>query len=54
MITCLVTNWGFTFFLAILLTFSEWLAKTDKFKENGILDLVRHFLKTLLKRGDRK
>jgi hypothetical protein len=56
MITCLVTNWGFTLILAFLLTVSEWLAKTKKIEENGILDLVNHFLKTLLHKhkGDQK
>ena len=49
MITCLVTNWGITFTLALLLTASEWLAKTKRFEENGILDLINHFLKTVLK-----
>lgn len=54
MITCLVTNWTFTFILVFLLTISEWLAKTKKIEENGILDLVNHFLKTLLhKRGQK-
>jgi len=54
MITCLVTNWGLTVFLALLLTTSEWLAKTKRFKENGILDLTIHFLRTLLHKGDQK
>ena len=54
MITCLVTNWTFTFILAFLLTISEWLAKTKKIEENGILDLVNHFLKTLLHKRDQK
>ena len=55
MITCLVTNWGLTIFLGILLTISEWLAKTKKIKENGLLDLIIHFLKVLLmSKGDRK
>lgn len=54
MITCLVTNWGITFFLAIALTASEWLAKTEKFKENGLLDLTTHFLKSLLHKRDQK
>jgi len=49
MITCLVTNWGITVVLGLLLTMSEWLAKTKRFEENGILDLVNHFLKTVLK-----
>jgi hypothetical protein len=34
---------------------SEWLAKTKRFNENGILDLANHFLKTILKyKGDKK
>ena len=49
MITCLVTNWGITVVLGLLLTASEWLAKTKKFEENGLLDLITHFLRTVLK-----
>jgi spore maturation protein SpmA len=53
MITCLVTNWGITVILGLLLTMSEWLAKTKRFEENGLLDLTNNFLKTVLKRkGD--
>jgi hypothetical protein len=48
-ITCLVTNWGITVVLSLLLTASEWLAKTKKIEENGLLDLITHFLKTALK-----
>jgi hypothetical protein len=47
-ISCLVTNWGITIFLGLLLTASEWLAKTERFKENGLLDLISHFIRTLL------
>lgn len=54
MITCLVTNWGITIVLGLLLTASEWLAKTKRFKENGILDLIVNFLKLILKKGDQK
>jgi len=54
-ITCLVTNWGITVILGLLLTASEWLAKTKRLEENGLLDLVNHFLKTVLKhKGDKK
>jgi spore maturation protein SpmB len=54
-ITCLVTNWGITVALGLLLTMSEWLAKTKRFEENGLLDLTNHFLKTVLKhKGDKK
>jgi hypothetical protein len=49
MITCLVTNWGFTIILGLLLSFSEWLAKTKRFKENGIIDFVSHYLRILIK-----
>jgi len=34
-----------------LLTASEWLAKTKKFEENGILDLTTNFLRTVLYKG---
>ncbi len=54
MITCFVTNWGVTIILGLLLTASEWLAKTKRFEENGLLDLITHFLKVILKKGDRK
>ena len=54
MITCLVTNWGVTIILGLLLTTSEWLAKTKKFEENGLLDLTVNFLKTVLRKGDKK
>jgi len=54
MITCLVTNWGITILLGLLLTSSEWLAKTKRFEENGLLDLVTNFLRLLLKGGPKK
>ena len=54
MITCFVTNWGITIFLAFLLTASEWLAKTKRFKENGLLDLTMNFLRVILHKGDQK
>ena len=54
MIICFLTNWGVTIILGLLLTASEWLAKTKKFDENGLLDLINHFLKTLLHKRDQK
>jgi hypothetical protein len=54
MITCLVTNWGVTIVLGLLLTASEWLAKTKRFEENGLLDFIAHFLKIILRKGDQK
>jgi hypothetical protein len=51
MITCLVTNWGVTIVLGLLLTTSEWLAKTKRFEENGLLDLIINFLKAVLHKG---
>lgn len=54
MITCFLTNWGVTFALGFLLTASEWLAKTKRFEENGLLDLSTNFLRTVLnKRGQK-
>ena len=54
MITCFVTNWGVTIVLGLLLTLSEWLAKTKKFEENGLLDLTTHFLRVVLQKGTKK
>ena len=54
MITCFLTNWGVTVILGLLLTASEWLAKTKKFEENGLIDLTTHFLKIVLYKGDKK
>jgi hypothetical protein len=54
MITCFISNWGITIVLGLLLTASEWLAKTKKFEENGILDLITNFLRIVLRRGDKK
>ena len=54
MITCFLTNWGVTIVLGLLLTLSEWLAKTKRFEENGLLDLLTHFLKVVLHKGDKK
>jgi hypothetical protein len=53
MITCFVTNWGVTTILGLLLIASEWLSKTKRFKENGILDLVTNFLRLVLRKGDK-
>ena len=54
MITCFVTNWGVTIVFGLLLTASEWLAKTKRFEENGLLDLTINFLKVILRKGDQK
>jgi hypothetical protein len=54
MITCFVTNWGVTIVLGLLLTASEWLAKTKRFEENGLLDFVTNFLKIVLCKGTKK
>jgi len=54
MIACFVTNWGVIIVLGLLLTASEWLAKTKRFEENGLLDLIIHFLKVILRKGDLK
>jgi len=54
MITCFVTNCGVTIILGRLLTTSEWLAKTKRFEENGLLDLITNFLRVVLRKGDQK
>jgi hypothetical protein len=54
MITCFLTNWGVTILLGFLLTASEWLAKTKRLEENGLLDLITKFLQIVLRKGDHK
>ena len=54
MITCFVTNWGVTITLGLLLTASEWLAKTKRFEENGLLDFITHYLKVVLHKETKK
>jgi hypothetical protein len=54
MISCFVTNWGVTIVLGLLLTASEWLAKTKRFDENGLLDLISNFLRIILHKGTKK
>lgn len=54
MITCLATNWGVTIILGLLLTASEWLSKTKRFEENGLIDLISTFLRIVLRKGDQK
>jgi len=54
MITCFLINWGLTISLGLLLTASEWLARTKRFEENGLLDLVTNFLKVVLRKRDQK
>jgi hypothetical protein len=54
MITCFLTNWGVTILFGLLLTTSEWLAKTKKFEENGLLDLITNFLRLILKGTSKK
>ena len=51
MITCFLTNWGTVIVLGYLLISSEWLAKTKRFEENGLLDLTKNFLRFVLMRG---
>jgi len=54
MISCFLANWGVAIALGLLLTLSEWLAKTKRFEENGLLDLITHFLKVVLRKGDQR
>jgi spore maturation protein SpmA len=54
MITCFVINWGINIVFGLLLVASEWLAKTKKFEENGLLDLLTNFLRVILRKGDQK
>lgn len=54
MTTCIIINWGLTVSLSVLLVFSEWLGKTDRFKENGVIDFTTTLLRTILHKGDKK
>jgi hypothetical protein len=54
MLSCLLLTWGVSATLAFLLAFSEYLSKTKRFKENGILDFIETYLKLLLHKGDQK
>lgn len=49
MIECILTNWGVTIFVAMLLSFSEYLGKTKRFKENTIIDFLINFLSKMKK-----
>lgn len=48
MITCLLTNFGFTLFLALGWGFSEWLGQNEKIKANNVYQLFKNILKVLL------
>jgi uncharacterized membrane protein len=43
-----LTNWGVTIVLAMLLSFSEYLGRTKRFKENSVIDFVEDILKKML------
>jgi hypothetical protein len=47
-ITCLLTNFGFTLFLALGWGFSEWLGQNEKIKANNVYQLFKNILKVLL------
>ena len=51
---CLLVDWGVTLTLMILLVLSEWLAKTNKVKENGILDVFVRVLRETLRKKSNK
>ena len=53
MTTCLIVNWGVITTLSVLLALSEWLSKTDRFKEYGIIDFTITLLKIILHKGDK-
>jgi hypothetical protein len=54
MITCLVTNWGVTVLLGVLLALSEWIGRNQNLKENSILCFIINFLRVVLRKGDQK
>ena len=51
MLTCIVVSNGITLLLAIALTMSEWMARTNKIKENSIVKIsffIILFIKLLI------
>lgn len=53
-ITCLMSNFGFTLFLAIGWAFSEWLGQNKNIKANNVYQFTRNFLKVMIEKGDKK
>jgi len=49
-ITCLLTNFGFTAFLALGWVFSEWLGQNEKIKANSVYQFSKSLLKILLEK----
>jgi hypothetical protein len=49
-IECLLLNWGVELTLILLLSFSEYLGRTKRFKENSILDFSKNTIRKLLGR----
>jgi hypothetical protein len=50
MLECLLLNWGVELILILLLSFSEYLGKTKRFKENTIIDWTRTTIRKMLGR----
>jgi hypothetical protein len=50
MLTCLVVSNGITLFLAICLAVSEWMARSNKIKENSIHQFILHTLRAYFKK----
>jgi hypothetical protein len=50
MLTCIVVSNGITLLLAIALTMSEWMARTNKIKENSIHQFILHILRAYFKK----
>jgi hypothetical protein len=49
-IECLIINWGVELTLILLLSFSEYLGRTKRFKENSVIDFFRNTTRRLLGR----
>jgi hypothetical protein len=49
-ISCLLTNFGFTLFLALGWGVSEWLGQNEKIKANSVYQISKNILKVLLEK----
>jgi hypothetical protein len=50
MIACVIVSNGITLLLAICLAVSEWLAESEKIKENSIHEIILNTLRAYFKK----
>jgi hypothetical protein len=49
-ISCLLANWGFSLFLGILFSLSEYIGSNQKIKANSVYQFIKNILAVLLKK----